>query len=225
MPEGAEGAGCGLCAPKPLCKRGIPPIPPWMRGGRRGKGLGDTRAACCPHAKPTGPGICGRSGARAPLPGSGIFKQLLPALGRWHQEPGIRECGKRLAGGPGWRGWSIPALGAERPTEKGWLDGWTKGWMNRMDRSQQLLIAATPARSHEILPERLHPCHELGGAQPAITSKPFPTTAPLEPPDNPNRSCQVPAAPSPAPAGRMRPAASKANLPALLLSCCKTLRL
>lgn len=67
----------------------------------------------CPHAELTPPPCFSRrSGARSCFPGLGIFKQLLPALGRWHQrlglEPEIRECGKRLVGDQGQRCWSIP---------------------------------------------------------------------------------------------------------------------
>lgn len=81
-------------------------------------------------------------------------------------------------------------------------------------------------------PTTIHPCHELGQGSATFASQLVSTTTPLELPDNPSSSCQlpvapspVPVAPSPVPAGRMRPAASKANLPALLSSCCKTLRL
>lgn len=234
----ARGCGAHRIRPQrtePLCKYKVHPSHPGRGVAGKAGDLGTPKLhADTPPPMPNPPSLADNPPprflreVRGQVPASRVWGYLSSCsqhFGRWHRqprlEPGIRECGKRLAGGPGTEKLQHPRPGGERTTRKGWKDGWVK----RMERSQQLVIAATPACPHKSLPEHLHPCHELGRAQQHSLPSRFPPRPPLEPPDNPSSSCQVPAVPSPAPVGRMKPAASKANLPALLLSCCKTLSL
>lgn len=104
---------------------------PWTRGGRRSRGLGDTPAVPTPNLPP--PGFSGRSRARSRFPGSGRLEQLLPGHQQPGLEPGIRECGKGLAGSQGQRGWNVLSREDNR---KGMEGGRDKGGRSR---SQQLL--------------------------------------------------------------------------------------
>lgn len=168
-----------------------PSIPPWTRGGRQSRGLGDTQTPCWhPPPMPNPPSLAENPPprflreVRGQVPASRVWGYLSSCsqhFGRWHRqprlEPGIRECGKRLAGGPETEKLQHPRPGGKRTTKKGWKDGWVK----RMERSQQLIIAATPVRPRKSLPKHLHPCHELGRAQRHSPPSRFPPRPPRSP--------------------------------------------
>lgn len=139
---------------------------PWTRGGRRSRGLGDTPAVPTPNLPP--PGFSGRSRARSRFPGSGRLEQLLPGHQQPGLEPGIRECGKGLAGSQGQRGWNVLSREDNR---KGMEGGMREGGAGANSSSPPV----TPAWNHRTPPEPLHRCHELARAQRPPPPQPFPT--------------------------------------------------
>lgn len=177
-----------------LCKHVVHPSCPGQGVAGKAGDLGTPRLHAVPMPnppprqstrRPPPPLFSGRSGARSRFPARGIFKQLLPALGRWHQQPGLepgirRECGKRLAGGQGRRGWSIPDRERRgQPKRDGGLDGRMAEGMDEQDGQEPTAphhcdTGVYPRDSARVPPS----LPRAWQSSATFTSQPFPTTAP-----------------------------------------------
>lgn len=177
-----------------LCKHEVHPSCPGQGVAGKAGDLGTPRLHAVPMPNPPPrqstrrPPLLFSPGGQGPGPASrhgGYLSSCSQHLGGGISSPGW-SLGLGGSVGKGWREAREGEAGASRTGSgednrkgmEGWMDGWLKGWMNKMDRSQQLLITATPVCTHETLPECLHPCHELGRAQRPSPRSRFPPRPP-----------------------------------------------
>lgn len=151
-----------------LCKHGVHPSCPGQGVADKAADLGTAR----PHAVPprqthrpggapaTPPSFSGRSGARSCFPSSGIFKQLLPAPGRWHQSrgwsPGLGSVGKGCREARDGEAGASQIQSGQPKRDGGRMDEWTEGWLAGW-RDERTGTNTSSSLRHHRAPTRLRP--------------------------------------------------------------------